>query len=167
MEFVYCPTCGKKTTKKDAMDDGLVNYCQSCEKYLFDVSHTAIITAIVNLQKEIILIKQSYIGDFYVLVAGFVAAGEDFETACIREVKEEVGQVVQRLHYVRSFYFAMRDQTMVGFISEVEKNHLFLSKEVASAGWYSLQEALKLVRKGSIAHQLVEAAYAFYYPKQD
>lgn len=165
MKFIYCPTCGKKTTQKNAMDDGLVNYCQSCEKYLFDVSYTAIITAIVNQEKEVILIKQSYIGDFYVLVAGFVTPGEDFETACIREVKEEIGQDVLKLHYVRSFYFAMRDQTMVGFIAEVEKQPLVLSQEVASAGWYSLKEALELVRRGSIAHQLIEAAYHHYFSK--
>ena len=158
MKFHYCPTCGTKTSLKDAMDDGMVPYCEPCQKYLFDVSATAIITEIVNEYQEVILIKQKHIGDFYILVAGFVTPGEDFETACRREVKEEVGQDVESLQYMRSYYFALRDQTMVGFISQVKKQAIILSKEVAEANWYPLKQAVQLVRAGSIAHQLVVAA---------
>ena len=162
MKFHHCPKCGQKTTLKNAQDDGLVPYCIPCEQYLFDVTPVAIITAIINPIRQVLLIKQDYIGDFFVLVAGFVQGQEDLESACIREVKEEVGQEVISLRYVRSFYFERRDQLMVGFISEVNFAPLSLSQEVAFANWYSLKDALNLVRSGTIAHQVLVATHQYY-----
>lgn len=158
MEFKYCLNCGTKTIKKDALDDGMVNYCPKCEEYLFDFMYSAIITTVINELNEVVLIKQPHIGNgnYYVLVAGYNVPGENFETTCIREVKEEVGQEVHTLQYLKSYYFERKDQVMVGFISRVTKQEFILSKEVSSASWHTLDEALNLVISGTIAHKLLQ-----------
>ncbi len=77
-------------------------------------------------------------------------------------------QVVKDLHYLRSFYFEKKDLTMIGFVSYVDQQEIKLSKEVTSAGWYSFDEALRLVRPGNIAHQVIADAKALsesHHPK--
>lgn len=157
MKFTYCPHCGEKLIKKEIGDEGLIPYCDKCKVPLWDMFTTCIICAVVNEFDEVALIRQSYVSEVkYVCVAGIMKIGESAEECAIREIKEEIGQDVNKLTYIKSFPYDAKEMLMLGFKAQVKKADFVLSGEVDSAGWFSFDEALKLIREGSIAWQLVK-----------
>ena len=104
---------------------------------------------------EIALIKQSYVSEHYVNVAGYIKQGETPETTAVREVMEEIGLETVSCKYVGSYYYAKRDNLMLGYVCKVKKGELKLSVEVDSAEWFPLKNAAQLLRQGSIAQDLL------------
>ena len=89
-------------------------------------------------------------------VAGILKLGESAEEAAKREINEEIGQKVSSLTYIRSYYYKKKEMLMLGFLAKVEKSELVLSGEVDTAEWFPLAKALKKLREGGIAWQLVK-----------
>lgn len=159
MRFTYCPHCGSKLIQKEIGDEGLIPYCAACQVPLWDMFTTSIICAVVNEYREVALIRQSYVSAAsYVCVAGIMKLGESAEETAIREVKEEIGQDVEKLTFIRTYPFPRKEMLMVGFKAEVKKASFILSQEVDSAQWFPYDRALEMLREGSIAWQLVKAA---------
>lgn len=159
MRFTYCPHCGEKLIQKEIGDEGLIPYCDSCQVPLWDMFTTSVICAVVNEQREVALIRQDYVSTSnYVCVAGIMKLGESAEDAAIREIKEEIGQDVQQLTFIKTYPYEKKEMLMVGFKALVKKADLTLSREVDSAQWFPFEQALGKLREGSIAWQLVKAA---------
>ena len=157
MHFTYCPHCGTKLTKKEIGDEGLIPYCLQCQVPLWDMFTTSIIVAVVNEDNEIALLKQGYVSTTnHVCVAGIMKLGESAEETAVREIKEEIGQTVKSLEYIRSYPFEQKEMLMLGYKAVVEKTNFVLSKEVDSVEWVKFDSALELLRKGSISWQLVK-----------
>ena len=128
MHFTYCPHCGSKLISKEIGDEGFIPYCESCEIPLWDMFTTSIITAVVNEYREIALLRQNYVSTTnYVCVAGIMKPGEYAEETVIREVKEEIGQEVESLTFVRSFPYKKKEMLMLGYKSTVKKQDFTLS----------------------------------------
>ena len=156
MTFNYCPVCGRKTEEKIIGDDGNVPYCAGCEKVLFPFSYPCVLTLIVDECKNFALIQQYNIpAQFYMGVAGYTKEGEIFEDAVKREVLEEVGLVVEKVEYIKS-YSLNPNTIMVGFVSEVKHSGFKLSGEVDNAKWFTQEEAQKLLRENSIIQRLFQ-----------
>ena len=159
MKFTYCPFCGRKLGLKEIGDEGLIPFCDSCNTPLWDMFTTSIITACVNQYDEVALIRQDYVSTAnYVCVAGIMKLGESAEETVIREVKEELGLDVKSLTYIKSYPYDKKEMLMLGYKTIVDKADFKLSGEVDSARWVKFDEALSLLREGSIAWQLVKAA---------
>lgn len=157
MRYTYCPHCGGKLIKKEIGDEGLIPFCETCSIPLWDSFTTCIITAVVNEQREVALIKQSYLTSAsYVCVAGHMKIGESAEETVVREVKEELGLDVEELEFVHSYPYEKKEMLMLGFMAKVKKADFVLSGEVDSARWFSYEEAPSQIREGSIAWQLVK-----------
>lgn len=157
MHFSYCPDCGEKLTEVTIGDEGLVPFCESCQRPHFDLFTTSIITAVINEYNEIALLHQDYVSKTnHVLVAGIMKPRESAEETVIREVKEEIGQDVERLEFIQSYPYSGKDMLMLGFLSRVKKKDLRLSGEVDSAEWVALEKAPELLREGSISWDLVQ-----------
>ncbi len=157
MHFTYCPHCGTKLIGKEIGDEGIIPYCENCKIPLWDMFTTSIITAVVNEYGEIALLKQNYVSTTkYVCVAGIMKIGESAEDTVVREVKEEIGQDVKSLQFIKSYPYEKREMLMLGYKANVSKQSLKLSGEVDSAQWVKLEEALSLLREGSIGWQLVK-----------
>ena len=104
MHFSYCPYCGSKLIGKEIGDEGVIPYCENCNIPLWDMFTTSIITAVVNEYNEIALLRQNYVSATkYVCVAGIMKMGESAEETVIREVKEEIGQDVESLEFIKSY----------------------------------------------------------------
>ena len=158
MRFTYCPHCGRELIKKEIGDEGLVPFCETCEKPLWDMFETCIITAVTNEEKEVALIKQTYMTTpTYVCVAGHMKIGESAEETVIREVKEELGLDVEELKFVKSYPYEKKEMLMLGFKAKVKKTEFKTSGEVDSVKWFRFDEALGNIREGSIAWQLVKS----------
>ena len=146
-----------KLTKKEIGDEGLVPFCEPCSMPLFDMFSTCVICAVTNEYDEVALLKQTNLSSTrYVCVSGFMKIGESAEEAAAREIEEEIGQKVDKLHFVRSYPYEKKEMLMLGFHAMVKKADLVLSKEVDDAEWVPFDEALGKIRKGSIAWQLVK-----------
>lgn len=157
MRFTYCPHCGEKLIKKEIGDEGLVPFCGKCSVPLWDMFETCIITAVVNEENEVALLKQSYLTTTnYVCVAGHMKIGESAEETVVREVKEELGLDVEELTFIRTYPYEKKEMLMLGFKANVKKANFVYSQEVDSAKWFKFDEALENIREGSIAWQLVK-----------
>lgn len=156
MIVTFCPDCGSRLRKKEIGDEGLMPYCESCHKPIFDLFTTCIITLVLNEQNEAALLRQDYISkEFSCLVAGHMKSGETAEEAVLREVEEELGVTVTDIQYLKSYYYSKKDMLMLGFITKTASREFHLSKEVDKAEWIPLKEAPLLLREGSIARQVV------------
>ena len=155
MIFKYCPECSNKLTEKEIGDEGLVPFCENCNRPWFSFSYPCVICLVLDNQGNIALIKQSYVSDNYICVAGYIKQGENAENSAIREVEEETGLKVTKANYINSYYYQKRDNLMLGFACTVDKGEFNISREVDKAQWFTLSEATNLLRKGSIASQLL------------
>ncbi len=159
MKFTYCPHCGSKLIKKEIGDEGMIPYCESCCVPLWDMFTTSIITAVCNEENEVALLRQNYVSTTsYVCVAGIMKMGESAEETVIREVKEEIGQDVESLKFIASYPYDKKEMLMLGFKAKVKKKDFKLSGEVDDVVWAKFEDALSMLREGSIAWQLVKAS---------
>ena len=157
MKIKYCPVCGNEAIQKEIGDEGLMPFCPTCQMPLWDYFNTSIICAVVNEQEEIALLRQNYVSTTnYVCVAGHMKSAESAEETVTREVKEEIGQDVEQLIYIRSYPYEKKNLLMLGFLAKVNKKDFKLSGEVDSVEWFPLNDALSMLREGGIAWQLVK-----------
>lgn len=157
MRFTYCPHCGTKLIDREIGDEGRIPYCEKCCVPLWDMFTTSIIAAVVNEYREVALLRQNYVSATkYVCVAGIMKIGESAEETVIREVKEEIGQDVLDLKFVKSYPYDKKEMLMLGYRATVKKQEFTLSGEVDSVEWVPFDKALSLLREGSIAWQLVK-----------
>ena len=157
MHFIYCPHCGSKLISKEIGDEGMIPYCEKCSVPLWDMFTTSIIAAVVNEYDEVALLRQNYVSTTsYVCVAGIMKIGESAEETVIREVKEEIGQDVESLEFLSSYPYEKKEMLMLGYKAIVKKQDFKLSGEVDSVEWVKYDNALSLLREGSIAWKLVK-----------
>lgn len=157
MHFTYCPDCGGKLQPREIGDEGMIPYCDNCKRPYWDMFTTSIICAVINEYDEIALLKQNYVSTTsYVCVAGILKLGESAEKTVVREVKEEIGQDVTDLKYIRSYYFDKKEMLMLGYKATVKKAEFCLSGEVDAVEWFPLSEAPDKLREGGIAWLLVK-----------
>lgn len=157
MHFTYCPYCGTKAIQKEIGDEGKISYCSQCEIPLWDMFTTSIICAVVNEQNEIALLRQNYVSEtHFVCLAGVMKIGETAEETVRREIKEEIGLDVEWMEYIETYPYPKKEMLMLGYKAYVKKENFTLSKEVDSAEWVALENALEKLREGSIAWKLVK-----------
>lgn len=158
MRFQYCPHCGRKAEMRQVGDEGVIPYCAACEVPLWDLFTTSIIAAVVNEYDEVALLRQDYVSTTnHVCVAGVMKPGESAEETVVREISEELGLRVKSLQYIKSYPYEKKEMLMLGFQAVVDKQEFILSGEVDAAEWVRFEDALPLLREGSIAWQLVKA----------
>jgi NAD+ diphosphatase len=156
MKFIHCPQCGDKLIPRNIGDEGLMPYCPTCDRPVFNMPYACTLTLVVNELREVALIKQSYVSQTnYVLVAGYIKSGENAEETAIREVQEEIGVAAHTLRYIKSYYYEKRDMLMFGYVALADKCPLSISVEVDAAEWVPIEEAKSRLKEGSIAMQLL------------
>jgi len=147
----HCMECGAKLRKKYLDGEGMVPYCDHCGQYRFPVFNTAVSMIVTNEdQSKIILIRQ-YGRPHYILVAGYVNKGEDAEDAAVREVKEEMGLDVIKARFNHSHYYAPSNTLMLNFTVTVSGTEPVPNREIDSWCWFGREEALRQIKKGSLA----------------
>ncbi|WP_431090700.1 NAD(+) diphosphatase [Paenibacillus sp. 8b26] len=148
----YCYECGTKLMVKECEGEGPIPYCNTCQVFRFPIFSTAISTAVINRQRDKVLLIQQYNIKDFILLAGYVNKGESAEQTLVREVMEEVGLHVDEYKYMRSGYFDRTHTLMLNFVSIVNDDKLdVLSAEVDQARWFTLDEAKQVILKNSLA----------------
>lgn len=152
----YCSECGTKLILKECGIDGEVPYCPTCKQFRFPVFNSAISTIIFNPTKDKILLIKQYGKDFNVLVAGYITKGENAKETLIREIKEEVNLNVMEYIYNDNEYYQPSNTLMHNYAVIVDSENFKLTNEVDEAHWYSIEEARKEIKQGSLAHSFLE-----------
>jgi len=84
------------------------------------------------------------------LLAGFVEAGESFESCVVREVAEEVGLDVREVTYLGSQPWPFPRSLMIGFhaLGDPEQPFAFRDGEIAEAAWFTRDEIRTALGEG-------------------
>jgi NAD+ diphosphatase len=84
------------------------------------------------------------------LLAGFVEAGESFETCVMREIAEEIGLAVTDVTYLGSQPWPFPRSLMVGFhaVADPEQEFSFNDGEIAEAAWFTRAEVRTALSEG-------------------
>ncbi|GAA2402062.1 NAD(+) diphosphatase [Mycolicibacterium llatzerense] len=84
------------------------------------------------------------------LLAGFVEAGESFESCVVREIAEEIGLAVTDVKYLGSQPWPFPRSLMVGFhaIGDPEQPFAFNDGEIAEADWFTRAEVREALEHG-------------------
>ena len=157
MRYTFCPDCGQRLTSRPIGDEGLVPWCESCQRPWFDSFSTSIIAAVMNTKGEVLLQRETRRPDREVLVAGYMKPGESAEDAACREIAEETGLTVTALRYVASYPHMDGNMLMLGFAATAEGEPNPDSTEILSDRWATMEDAVASLREGSIAQQVVMA----------
>jgi NAD+ diphosphatase len=140
--------CGEKLFDKKIGDEGLVKYCIYCERPYFDNPSSCVEVLVINQYNQVLLLKQNYISTtHWGVVSGYVNNSETFEEAVIREVFEETGQQVEKIQYVKSYYFKPHELIMAGYIAFVNKRPFNNSNEVDDLMWCEINEVNKYIAR--------------------
>ena len=156
MRASFCPYCATKLILKPIGDEGNVPFCLNCSRPIFDISTPCVIVAVFNEKNEVALIRQSYGKKNLRLISGYVKLKDSLEETVFKEVKEEIGQDVIKLSYIKSFYQERNENLMAGFIAYVVAKDIVLSSEVTECKFYHLDEAISLLTEAKIAKSLLE-----------
>jgi len=157
MRYTFCPDCGQRLTAHPIGDEGLVPWCDACQRPWFNAFSTCIIAAVMNAKGEVLLQRETRRPDREVLVAGYIKPGESAEDAARREIAEETGLTATSLRYIASYPHMDGNMLMLGFAATAEGDAHAASSEVVSSRWCTQDEAVAALREGSIAQQVVMA----------
>jgi NAD+ diphosphatase len=165
----YCGSCGHPNG--DAMNGvatpgvaihgdaagELARKCPACGRVEYPRISPAMIVLITNEKDEALLAhNRNFRPGVYSLVAGFVEAGEDLESAVVREVREEVNIEVEDIRYIASQPWPFPNSLMVGFTARYKAGTLRPDGvEIEDARWYRREELPDLPGNGSVSRYLI------------
>ena len=151
MDMNYCMHCGTRLQIREHPEEGPVPWCDTCKEYRYPVFNTAVSMIVVNPDETRVILIRQYGKPSYVLVAGYVNKGEDAEDAAAREVLEEIGLTVRNVRFNHSRYYPRTNTLMLNFTVTVDDVEAHPNWEVDGWSWFSVEEARRQIRQGSLA----------------
>ncbi len=161
----FCGVCGAATVSSEA---GHVRKCSdaACAALHFPRTDPAVIMLVTFGDKCLLGRKNQWNQYQYSTLAGFVEPGESLEEAVAREVKEEAGIEVSKVHYHSSQPWPFPGNLMLGFTAEAATTEIVIDhNELVDARWFDRAEVidfeersgnkLRLPRRVSIARHLI------------
>lgn len=107
--------------------------------YLFRPKTIGVKCLIENQHNEYLLIKTTYSGNYWTLPGGGCKNNESFENCVIREVKEEVGLILQKPIQVGSYVSTLeyKKDTIHLFLAKTNELHIKKNTlEILEAAWF-------------------------------
>ncbi|AHC16830.1 NAD(+) diphosphatase [Salinispira pacifica] len=149
----FCGLCGSPAVPGE---DDLSMVCTECGETYYPQIAPAVIVAIRNGNKLLMVRNRKRPKGFYGLVAGFVEAGESLEEAVHREVFEETNLRVTNLEYARSQSWPFPNSHMIAFTADYAEGEIeFLDGELVEAEWFSPEEIPNRMPGFSVGSKLV------------
>jgi NAD+ diphosphatase len=136
----FCGVCGAPTLPERA---GHVRRCSNprCAHEVFPRIDPAIIVLVSDGDRALLGRQASWPAGRYSTIAGFVEPGESLEDAVAREVREETGVSVERVHYHSAQPWPFPSSLMVGFHAEADaRAPITVGGELEDARWFTREE---------------------------
>lgn len=150
----YCGFCGHELVDNE---NDISRICPDCKNTFYPVMSPAVIVAVSRDDKLLLAHNARFKEKLYGLVAGFVEAGENLESAVVREVREEIGIEIKNIRYFSSQVWPFPNSLMVGFFAEYASGEINVDgKEITDANWFSVDEFPEIPRHGSIARIIID-----------
>ncbi|MCR4740527.1 MAG: NAD(+) diphosphatase [Lachnospiraceae bacterium] len=152
----FCGCCGSRT-KPSETERAMV--CENCGMIEYPRISPAVIVAITNGDR--ILLVRNKLGYYkkLALVSGFVEIGESFEHAVIREVKEEVGLNIKNIRYYKNQPWGLSGAQMIGYTAELDGDDTITMQEseLSEAAWYERKDIPEYAHRLSVGNELIHA----------
>jgi len=154
-ESLFCGRCGAKNTDHPVE---LARLCPACGRVEYPRIAPAVITLITNDEgKALLAHNKKFAPGVYSLIAGFVEAGENLETAVAREIREEIGIETGDIRYIASQPWPFPHSLMAGFSARYVAGTLKPDGvEIEDAGWFSRDSLPTLPGPDSLSRYLIE-----------
>lgn len=145
----YCGQCGTLTQVREG---GHMRWCPQCERARFPRTDPAVIVAIVDDDRRLLLGHHAGWDPTRVsILAGFVEAGESLEMTVHREMFEESGLELSALRYVGSQAWPFPRSLMLGFVARARGSAVRVDGlEIEWANFYARDELERLVAAGEL-----------------
>ena len=157
MRYLHCPNCGTELASRPLGDEGLVPWCEHCDRPWFDTFSTCIIVAVMNDQGQVLLQREVRRPTMEVLVAGYIKPGDTAEDTVRREIAEEAGLTATVVQYITSYPHMNGDMLMLAYCAHANGEARPASAEIISSRWCTVEEAIAALKPGSIAQRVVMA----------
>jgi NAD+ diphosphatase len=145
-----CSKCGAATTSSLG---GAVRVCNKCEAQHHPRTDSAVIVLVRDIDDRILLGRQAVwpIGRFSTF-AGFLEPGETFEQCVSREVFEESGVSVSKIHYLGSQPWPFPASIMIAFEAVIDDPAAARpdGEEIVEVRWYSRAQLRAAMEDGSL-----------------
>lgn len=157
----FCGVCGARCEPASA---GHVMKCTGCQAQHFPRTDPAVIMLVFNGDRALLGHSARFpAANMYSTLAGFVEPGESLEEAVAREVFEESGVRVGRVHYHSSQPWPFPASIMLGFYAEATSEAITIDpEELVDARWFTRDQlrnpqdhGFRLPRGDSIASRLI------------
>ncbi|MBS3756557.1 MAG: NAD(+) diphosphatase [Desulfobacterales bacterium] len=150
----YCGACGSRIEDKA---DEQAKICPQCGLVNYPRVTPAVIAAVMKNDQILLARNNQARVPYYSVLAGFVEPNETLEECVRREVKEEVGIVVENIRYFGSQPWPFPNSLMIGFTAEYAAGEIQIdSEELSDAGWFDKDSLPRIPPPLSIAGQLIE-----------
>jgi NAD+ diphosphatase len=147
--------CGRCAAPLVAKTDERAKWCEACRIHFYPRISPAVIVLVHDGTRALLTHKNPM--PFHALVAGFVEAGETFEEAVAREVREETGVAVDELRYAGSQPWPFPHQIMVGFFARYAGGAVDVARdEIDDAAWFDASAMPPLPPRISIARKMID-----------
>ena len=152
----YCVECGSKLEPKELEHEGIIPFCPKCNQYRFETFNTAVSMIVTTKDYDKVLLIEQYGKKRYILVAGYINKTENAEDAARREIFEEVGLKVLKLHFQKTEYYAPSNTLMINYIAVVEDMEVHPNFEIDDYAWFTKEEGYEKIAKGSLAEKFYQ-----------
>lgn len=153
----HCGKCGAPMRPHENPSERAF-VCPQCGYTAYPKISPAVIALVTRDDKILLQRNTHYKLRNWTLVAGFVDAGESFEEAVRREIREEASIEVRDIRYFGSQTWPFPSNIMVGFRAEYVAGELKPDgDEVIESGWFDRDHLPEIPRKGSIARAMIDA----------
>ncbi|HET9690249.1 MAG TPA: NAD(+) diphosphatase [Acidimicrobiales bacterium] len=151
----FCGRCGSPTERAEGERS---MRCPSCGLTAYPRLAPAIIVLVRRGEQALLAQGARWRGrPMFSTLAGFVEAGETFEEAVHREVREEVGIEIRDPRYVASQPWPFPHSVMVGFTAEWAGGELAPDgEEIIDAAWFDADDLPNVPPPASIARRLID-----------
>jgi NAD+ diphosphatase len=131
--------------------------CPACKETVYPPVSPCIIV-LVHHADRVLMVHQPGWGPMHGLVAGFVEPGESLEECVRREVKEEVGLMVDDIRYFGSQTWPFPHQIMTAFTARYGDGEVMVqASELDSAAWFDFHALPQIPPRLSIARRMLDA----------
>jgi NAD+ diphosphatase len=162
----FCSVCGQPSELAAA---GWRRECPACQALHFPRTDPVVIMLAVDGERCLLGRQPRFNKGMYSALAGFLEPGETIEAAVRREIREEAGVSVGRVHYIASQPWPFPSSLMIGCLAEALTTTIVVEpSELEDARWFSREEVVAMLEARhpgglkpsnplAIAHHLMRA----------